>query len=212
MIAKPTFHSERKPTDAQEPFDFPERSLHCRYKFTEANCIHGKGCKNLKEGRDCRIGMRLQRTQLITGADFCTPPTPCRMRSSCLAAQCKRCLQACCSAGMHVCLRAPAACAPAYTGEVVSWTLSQVLRRLPRMRVLAARGLVQSPVHTDKRPIVMTLLSAGAVLPILSVLADVVFHHSTQASSNEERRDALKVVRTKLTETGEGMPTSLVHL
>lgn len=59
----------------------------------------------------------------------------------------------------------------------------------------------------------MTLLSAGAVLPILSVLADVVFHHSTRASLNEsERRDALKVVRTKLTDTGEWMLTSLVHL
>ena len=103
VIAKPTLRSDCKPTDAQEPSDFPERSLHCRYKFTEANCIHGKGCKNLKEGRDCRIGMRLQRTQLITGAhqDSCTLPTPCRMRSSCLAAQCKRCPQARCSACMH---------------------------------------------------------------------------------------------------------------
>ena len=53
----------------------------------------------------------------------------------------------------------------------------------------------------------MTLHSAGAVLPILSVLADVVFHHSARASLNEnERRDALKVVRTKLTDTGERMP------
>lgn len=88
--------------------NLPERSLHCRYKFTEANCIHGEGCKNLKEGRDCRIGMRLQRTQLITGAhqDICTLPTPCRMRSSCLAAQCKRCPQACCSACMLVCVSA----------------------------------------------------------------------------------------------------------
>ena len=39
----------------------------CRYKFTQTTCIHGIGCKNRKEGRDCRIGMRLQRTQLITG-------------------------------------------------------------------------------------------------------------------------------------------------
>ena len=39
----------------------------CRYNFTQTNCIHGTGCKNRKEGRECRIGMRLQRTQLITG-------------------------------------------------------------------------------------------------------------------------------------------------
>lgn len=59
----------------------------------------------------------------------------------------------------------------------------------------------------------ITLLSAGAVLPILSVLADVVFHHSMRVSSNEnERRDALKVVRTKVTDTGECIPTSLAQL
>lgn len=58
----------------------------------------------------------------------------------------------------------------------------------------------------------MTLLSAGAVLPILSVLADVVFHHRRGSLNENERRDALKVVRTKLTDTGEWMPTSLVHL
>lgn len=39
----------------------------CRYKFTETKCIHGKTCKTRKEGRECRIGMRFQRTQLITG-------------------------------------------------------------------------------------------------------------------------------------------------
>ncbi len=41
--------------------------MHRRYNFTQTNCIHGTGCKNRKEGRECRIGMRLQRTQLITG-------------------------------------------------------------------------------------------------------------------------------------------------
>jgi len=41
--------------------------MRCRYNFTQTHCIHGTGCKNRKEGRDCRIGMRLQRTQLITG-------------------------------------------------------------------------------------------------------------------------------------------------
>lgn len=40
---------------------------HCRYNFTQTTCIHGTGCKSRREGRECRIGMRLQRTQLITG-------------------------------------------------------------------------------------------------------------------------------------------------
>lgn len=42
---------------------------------------------------------------------------------------------------------------------------------------------------------------AGAVLPIFSVLADVVLYRGAKSSNTE--KDALKVVRTKITGTGE---------
>ena len=45
------------------------------------------------------------------------------------------------------------------------------------------------------------VLFAGAVLPIFSVLADVVLYRGAKSSNTE--KDALKVVRTKITGTGE---------
>ena len=45
------------------------------------------------------------------------------------------------------------------------------------------------------------------MLPIFSVLADVVLSHRTSRNSE---KDALKVVRTKLTDTGEGLLAPII--
>jgi hypothetical protein len=45
-----------------------EREWRFWYDFSATHCTHGKTCANLKRGQGCTYGMRIQKTQLITGA------------------------------------------------------------------------------------------------------------------------------------------------
>jgi len=42
--------------------------VHCRYAFTEDNCIHGKSCLKKKRGEECGFGVRVREETLVTGA------------------------------------------------------------------------------------------------------------------------------------------------
>lgn len=38
------------------------------YNYTEKHCTHGNNCAVLRRGDNCTYGMRIQKTELITGA------------------------------------------------------------------------------------------------------------------------------------------------